>query len=56
MNMKATGIIRRLDDLGRVVITKDLRKLCGLEEGDPVEFFIDNDHNIIIKKYNPEEV
>lgn len=39
--MKATGIIRRIDDLGRVVIPKAIRKECGIREGDPLEIFID---------------
>lgn len=48
--MKATGIVRRLDDLGRLVIPKEIRKLHHLKEGDSIEFFVENDQ-IIIKKY-----
>lgn len=40
--MKATGIIRRVDDLGRVVIPKEIRKTCGIREGDPLEIYTDN--------------
>ncbi|MEF9967101.1 MAG: AbrB/MazE/SpoVT family DNA-binding domain-containing protein [Longicatena sp.] len=49
--MKATGIVRRLDDLGRLVIPKEIRKQYRLKEGDSIEFFIDND-NIIIRKFD----
>ena len=49
--MKATGIVRRLDDLGRLVIPKEIRKQYRLKEGDSIEFFIDNDQ-IIIQKYD----
>ena len=48
--MKATGIIRRLDDLGRLVITKEIRKQYRLKEGDSIEFYIEND-KIILQKY-----
>jgi len=48
--MRATGIIRRIDDLGRVVIPKEIRKRIGIEEGDPLEFFV-NDEEIILRKY-----
>lgn len=48
--MKATGIVRRLDDLGRLVIPKEIRKQHHLKEGDSIEFFVENDQ-IIIKKY-----
>ncbi|MGG3278892.1 AbrB/MazE/SpoVT family DNA-binding domain-containing protein [Paenibacillus solani] len=50
--MKATGIVRRIDDLGRVVIPKELRRTFGIAEGDPVEFYIEDD-KIIINKYAP---
>jgi len=50
--MKATGVIRRLDDLGKVVIPKELRRNLNIENGDPVEFFTDNDQ-VIIRKYQP---
>lgn len=49
--MKATGIVRRLDDLGRLVIPKEIRKQYRLKEGDSIEFFIDND-KIVIQKYD----
>ena len=51
--MIKTGIIRGLDDSGRVVLPKDIRKMCGLKENDFVELFTDRKHNIILKKYNP---
>ena len=49
--MKATGIVRRLDDLGRLVIPKEIRKQYRLKEGDSIEFFIDNDR-IVIQKHD----
>ena len=49
--MKATGIVRRLDDLGRLVIPKEIRKQYRLKEGDSIEFFIDHDQ-IIIQKFD----
>ncbi|WP_160045556.1 AbrB/MazE/SpoVT family DNA-binding domain-containing protein [Paenibacillus sp. USDA918EY] len=50
--MKATGIVRRIDDLGRVVIPKELRNTLGIKEGDPLEFFMDGDR-VVLKKYEP---
>ena len=50
--MKATGIIRNLDQLGRFVIPKETRKALDLNDGDPIEMFTDGD-KIILKKYNP---
>lgn len=50
--LKSTGIVRRLDDLGRVVIPKELRRTLGIKEGDPVEFYVDGD-KVIVKKYTP---
>lgn len=50
--MKSTGIIRKSDALGRVVIPKEIRRTLGIKEGDPVEVFVNNDE-IIIKKYIP---
>lgn len=50
--LKATGIVRRIDDLGRVVIPKELRRTLGIKEGDPVEFFVDGEL-ITIRKYSP---
>lgn len=51
--MKATGIVRRIDDLGRVVIPKEIRRTLRLREGTPLEIFIDKDGEIILKKYSP---
>ena len=53
--MKATGIIRRIDDLGRIVIPKEIRRQCGITEGTPMEIFISSD-GIILKKYYSEEL
>lgn len=50
--MKATGIVRRIDELGRVVIPKEIRKSFGINEGDPLEIFVD-DNMIILRKYQP---
>jgi len=50
--MKSTGIVRKVDELGRVVIPKELRRTLGIEEKDPVEIFIDGDQ-IILQKYQP---
>lgn len=49
--MKATGIVRRLDDLGRLVIPKEIRKQYQLKEGDSIEFYIENE-KIVLEKYN----
>lgn len=49
--MKATGIIRRVDEMGRIVIPKDIRQAYRLKDGDPMEFFIEDD-NVIMQKYN----
>ena len=51
--MKATGIVRRIDDLGRVVIPKELRRTMRLREGAPLEIFTDKDGELIFKKYSP---
>lgn len=51
--MKATGIVRRIDDLGRVVIPKEIRRTLRIRESDPLEIFTDNDGSIILKKYSP---
>ena len=51
--MKATGIVRRIDDLGRVVIPKESRRTMRIREGDPLEIFTDNDGEVIFKKYSP---
>lgn len=52
-NMKATGIVRRIDDLGRVVIPKEIRRTMRIREGDPLEIFTDRDGEVIFKKYSP---
>ncbi|GMA49350.1 AbrB family transcriptional regulator [Alicyclobacillus contaminans] len=51
--MKATGVVRHIDDLGRVVIPKELRRTMGLKEGDPMEFFVDDNGRIVMQKYQP---
>ena len=51
--MKATGIVRRIDDLGRVVIPKEIRRTLRIREGDPLEKFTDREGGIILKKYSP---
>lgn len=51
--MKATGIVRRIDDLGRVVIPKEIRRTLRIREGDPLEIFVDRDGEVILKKYSP---
>lgn len=51
--MKATGIVRRMDDLGRVVIPKEIRRTMKISEGTPLEIFIDKDGGIIFRKYSP---
>ena len=51
--MKATGIVRRIDDLGRVVIPKEIRRTMRIREGDPLEIFTDHDGEVIFKKYSP---
>jgi looped-hinge helix DNA binding domain, AbrB family len=51
--MKATGIVRRIDDLGRVVIPKEIRRTMRIREGDPLEIFTDRDGEVIFKKYSP---
>ncbi len=53
MNTKATGIVRRIDDLGRVVIPKEIRRVMRIREGEPLEIYTDNDGEIIFKKYSP---
>jgi len=51
--MKATGIVRRIDDLGRIVIPKEIRRTLRIREGDPLEIFVDRDGEVILKKYSP---
>ena len=51
--MKATGVVRRIDDLGRIVIPKEIRKTLRVKEGSPLEIFTDREGQIILKKYSP---
>ena len=51
--MKATGIVRRIDDLGRVVIPKEIRRTLRIRDGDPLEIYTENDGEVIFKKYSP---
>lgn len=51
--MKATGIVRKIDDLGRIVIPKEIRRTLFIKEGDPLEIYVDGDGGIIFKKYSP---
>ena len=51
--MKATGIVRRIDDLGRIVVPKEIRRTLRLREGTPLEIFTDREGEIILKKYSP---
>ena len=54
--MKATGIIRRIDDLGRIVIPRDIRKEMRIREGEPLEIFVDRNENLVgFKKYDIEK-
>lgn len=53
--MKATGIVRRIDDLGRVVIPKEIRRTLRIREGDPLEIFTDTQGGVIFRKYSPVE-
>ena len=50
--MKATGIIRRIDDLGRIVIPKEIRRNMNIREGDPMEIYLDGDNKVVFEKYN----
>ena len=51
--MKATGIVRRIDDLGRVVIPKEIRRTLRIRDGDPLEIYTERDGEVIFKKYSP---
>ena len=51
--MKATGIVRRIDDLGRVVIPKEIRRTLRIREGDPLEIYTEKDGEVIFQKYSP---
>ena len=50
--MKATGIVRRIDDLGRIVVPKEIRRTLRIREGDALEIFTDREGEIILKKYS----
>ncbi len=54
--MKATGIVRKIDDLGRIVLPIELRRTLNIEPTDPLEIFVDNEGEIILKKYEPAYV
>lgn len=51
--LKPTGIIRRIDDLGRVVLPKEIRRTLSLHEGDPLEIFLGNEGSVTLRKYRP---
>ncbi|MCI7108328.1 MAG: stage V sporulation T C-terminal domain-containing protein [Lachnospiraceae bacterium] len=51
--MKATGIVRRIDDLGRIVVPKEIRRTLRIREGDPLEIFTNREGEIVLKKYSP---
>lgn len=51
--MRATGVVRRIDDLGRVVIPKEVRRTLRIRDGDPLEIFVDRDGEVILKRYAP---
>lgn len=51
--MKATGIVRRIDDLGRIVIPREIRQKCHIKEGDPLEIFTGEENEILLKLYQP---
>lgn len=51
--MKSTGCVRRIDDLGRIVIPKAIRQELGIKEGEPLEIFKDDNNNIVLKRYQP---
>lgn len=53
--LKSVGIVRKIDDMGRLVIPKGLRKSLGMEQGDAFEIYTDED-SIILKKYNPADI
>ncbi len=53
MKVKATGIVRRIDDLGRVVIPKEIRRTMRIREGDPLEIFTSHEGEVVFKKYSP---
>ena len=52
--MRATGIVRRIDDLGRIVIPREIRRTMGIREGEPLEIFVGED-SVIFKRFNPDQ-
>lgn len=52
--MRTTGIIRRIDELGRVIIPKEIRKTMNIQEGDALEMYLDHEDGLILKPYHPE--
>ena len=50
--MKATGVVRRIDDLGRVVIPKEIRRTMRIREGDSLEIFVNQSGEVVLKKYS----
>ena len=52
--MKPTGIVRRIDDLGRIVIPKEIRRTCHVREGDPMGIYLGEDGALILQKYDTE--
>ena len=51
--MRATGYVRKLDSLGRIVLPKSLRKELSISEGDDIEMYVDEDGNVVLDKYTP---
>jgi AbrB family transcriptional regulator, transcriptional pleiotropic regulator of transition state genes len=51
--LKSTGIVRKVDELGRIVLPKELRVTLNINERDPLEIFVDDDNRIVLKKYEP---
>jgi transcriptional pleiotropic regulator of transition state genes len=51
--LRATGIVRKVDDLGRLVIPKEMRNTLGIDEGTPMEFFVDKEGSIVVRRYAP---
>lgn len=54
--MKATGIIRRIDDLGRIVIPREIRHTLHIKEGDPLEIYLDDEGGVVFRKYEPNYI
>lgn len=54
--MVATGIVRRIDDLGRVVIPKEIRRALRINDGDPLEMYRDGMNNLVLRKYQPDDI